>query len=178
MHERLAAAQPWLSTVARLFLAGVFALAAWPKLLDPDGTVRSVRAYRLVPETFVHVFAYGLPLFELALCALLLVGLGTRWAAVVTGLLMVGFICGIASAWARGLRIECGCFGAATTGTVEDPVPGYVKRILEDLGFLAVALFLARWPRSRFALDSLLWPPEPFEPDAQDTPASDVPAQA
>src|SRR5436309_14751811 len=73
-------ARPWLSLAARLVLAVVFAAAGWPKLMDPDGTVRSVRAFRLVPEVFVPALGYGLPMLELVLALLLLVGLLTRWA--------------------------------------------------------------------------------------------------
>ena len=95
--------RPWLSLAARLVLAVVFAVAGWPKLLDPDGTIHSVRAFRLVPEAFVPAFGYGLPVLELALALLLLVGLLTRPAAAVTGVLLVMFMVGIAAAWARGL---------------------------------------------------------------------------
>ena len=45
----------------------------------------------------------------------LVLGLLTRAAAVLSALLFVAFIVGIASAWARGLQIECGCFGGGGT---------------------------------------------------------------
>ena len=38
-------------------------------------------------------------------------GLLTRPVAVLSALMLAGFVIGIASAWARGLQIECGCFG-------------------------------------------------------------------
>src|SRR4051812_25599285 len=79
---------PSAPPAGRLVLAVVFAAAGWPKLLDPDGTVRSVRAYRLVPEALVPAFGYGLPVLELALALLLLVGLLTRWSAAVAGVLL------------------------------------------------------------------------------------------
>jgi len=152
---RLSGWQPWLATLARLVLAGVWFTAGWPKLLDTEGTVRSVRAFQLVPEALVRPFAYGLPALELVLGVLLLVGLGTRLAAAVTAALMVMFLVGIVSAWTRGLSINCGCFG--NTGTaVADPVPGYIKDILRDLGFLALAAFLAWRPLSRLSLDARL----------------------
>ncbi len=153
--SRRATAQPWLSLAGRLFLAGVWILAGWPKLVDPRGTWRSVVAFDLVPAGLTHVFAYGLPLVELALAVLLLLGLTTRWAALVTAAMMVMFLFGISMAWGRGLAIECGCFGNSGA-TVLDPVPGYVHDILRDTGYLAVALLLARWPVSRFSLDGLL----------------------
>jgi uncharacterized membrane protein YphA (DoxX/SURF4 family) len=148
-------AQPWLSLAARLVLAAVFAAAGWPKLLDPDGTVRSVRAFRLVPEVLVPAFGYGLPMLELALAALLLVGLLTRWAAAVVAVLLVLFLVGIAAAWARGLSIECGCFGASGAPVV-DPTAGYRLDLLRDAGLLLVAGWLVARPAGRLSLDTRL----------------------
>ena len=155
MSGRLSAWQPWLSTAARIFLAGVFLLAGWPKLLDSEATVRSVRAFRLLPETLVAPFGYALPMMELVIAALLLAGLFTRVAALITSGMMVMFLFGIASAWARGLSIECGCFGN-TGSLVINPVPGYIEDILRDTGFLIVALGLARWPFSALSADRFL----------------------
>lgn len=153
--KRLMVWQPWLTTLARLALAGVWLTAGWPKLIDSEGTVRSVRAFQLLPESLVRPFAYGLPMLELILGVLLLIGLGTRVAAVITAGLMVMFLFGIGAAWARGLSINCGCFG--NTGTaVADPVPGYIKDILRDLGFLALAAFITWRPLSRLSLDARL----------------------
>ncbi len=155
VSARLGDRQPWLSTAARLLLAGVFLAAGSPKLVDPEGTVRSVRAFEILPEALVRPFAYGLPMLELLLALLLLVGLGTRLAGAVSAVLMLVFLGGIASAWVRGLSIDCGCFGNVGTA-VPDPVPGYVRDILRDLLFLGAALLLVVRPRSRFALDGVL----------------------
>lgn len=154
--------QPWLSTAARLFLAGVLAVAGWPKLLDAEGTVRSVRAFQILPEGLVRPFAYGLPMVELVLALLLVLGLGTRIAGAATAVLMIVFLGGIASAWARGLAIDCGCFGS-TGNAVPDPVPGYVRDIFRDLLFLGAAVLLTLSPRSRLSIDGLLGlTPEPL----------------
>ena len=147
--------QPWLSLAARLVLAVVFAVAGWPKLLDPDGTIHSVRAFRLVPEAFVPVFGYGLPVLELAVALLLLLGLLTRAAAAVTGVLLIMFMIGIVAAWARGLAIECGCFGASS-GPVVDPTRGYALDLLRDAGLLLLAAWLVVFPASRLSLDARL----------------------
>lgn len=153
--ERLNRASPWFATLVRLALAAVWLLAGWPKLLDTEGTVRSVRAFQLLPEALVRPFAYGLPALELVLGILLIIGLGTRLTSALTGALMVMFIFGIAMAWGRGLSINCGCFGSSSE-IVLDPVPGYVRDILRDVGLLAMAAFLVWRPHSRFSLDGLL----------------------
>lgn len=169
LSTRLSAWQPWLSTAARLLLAGVFLTAGWPKFLDTEGTVRSVRAFEILPEALVRPFAYGLPVVELVLALLLLLGLGTRIAGAFTALLMVVFLGGIASAWMRGLSIDCGCFGNTGQGVV-DPVPGYVKDLFRDALFLGAACLLVVAPRSRICLDGLL--------GLTPAPAAPVPASA
>ncbi len=149
------AVAPLVSLGARLVLAAVFAASGWPKLTDPDGTLRSVRAFRLVPEALVPAFGYALPAVELAVALLLLVGLVTRAAALVTAGLLVMFVVGIVAAWARGLSIDCGCFGA-TGAEVADPVRGYVVDLLRDGALLALALWLAARPGSPLSADRRL----------------------
>lgn len=165
MQQHLTRWQRWLSTAARLFLAGVFAVAGWPKLVNAEDTVRSVRGFQILPEALVPPFAFALPVVELAIAALLVIGLFTRIAALVYAGMMVMFLGGIVSAWARGLSIDCGCFGNAGT-LVTDPVPGYIRDILRDTGLLLLALAVARWPRGVLDVDRYLGlAPAPREVD-------------
>ena len=80
---------------------------------------------------------------EIAVGLLLVLGLFTRPAAVVGGLLMVAFLIGIISAWARGLTIDCGCFGGG--GTIAAAQTHYLSETLRDVG-LALCAALARRP--------------------------------
>jgi len=141
-----------LGVVARLVTAAVFAAAGLAKAGDPAGTVRAVRAYRLLPEAAVPAFAHALPWVELAVAALLLAGLATRAVAGLAALLLAAFVAAVASAGARGLRIDCGCFGGGG-GTVAQT--HYLTEIARDLVLLAVALVAAA-VRPRLALDTLL----------------------
>jgi uncharacterized membrane protein YphA (DoxX/SURF4 family) len=153
---RWTATQPWLSTLARLVLGAVWIAAGAAKLPDLAESVRAVRAYRLLPETLVPLVGAGLPLLEVALGILLILGLGTRVGAAVSAVLMLAFVIGIASVWARGLRIDCGCFGGGgdlAAGTA----PSYAPELARDLALLAVSGALARWPRSRWSLDGWLF---------------------
>ncbi|MFC1416887.1 MauE/DoxX family redox-associated membrane protein [Streptacidiphilus cavernicola] len=151
------AAADWIGTAARVGLAVVWGWAGYAKIGDPEAAAQAVRAYRLLPEALVKPFGYGLPFLEMALALLLLVGLGTRIAAMVSGLLLVVYIGSIASVWARGISIDCGCFGGG--GAVSASKTAYLQEILRDLGFLLVAAWLIRRPRSRLSLDGLLAAP-------------------
>ena len=141
-----------VSTVARVVLGVVLLVAGAIKVADPVTSEQAVRAYDLLPDGLVTPVGWGLPFLEVALGLLLLVGFGTRIAAAVGGVLMIVFIAAVSSAWARGLSIDCGCFGGG--GQVEPGQTQYVQEILRDTGLLALAAWLVRFPRSRFALDT------------------------
>ena len=152
-----------VSLVARLVLGATFAVSGALKLVDPAESVRAVRAYRLLPEALAVPVGQGLPLLEITLAALLLLGYGTRLAAAAAGVLLVLFIGGVTSAWARGLAIDCGCFGGG--GDIAPKDTRYLQEILRDVGLLLAAGWLVVHPGRHVSLDRLLHP-------ALHTPAS------
>ena len=78
-----------------------------------------------------------------------------RGTSVVSALLFVAFIIGISSAWARGLSIDCGCFGGG--GEIPDAAAKYPGEIARDVGLLALSLWLVVRPASRLALENVLF---------------------
>jgi uncharacterized membrane protein YphA (DoxX/SURF4 family) len=147
--------QRWLTTLARLVLGTVMLVAGALKVASPDDAVRAVQAYRLLPYAATHPVGYGLPLLEIVVGLLLILGLGTRVAAVLTGVLMVVYIAAIISVWVRGLSIDCGCFGGGGTITPQGRATRYSTEIARDLLFLGLASWIAVYPASRWALDRI-----------------------
>ncbi|WP_433347968.1 MauE/DoxX family redox-associated membrane protein [Micromonospora sp. CA-111912] len=152
---RWPAVRPWLGVAARLGLAAVWLVAGGTKVGDLAASGRAVNAYQVLPYDVATVIGAALPFVELALGLLLLVGLATRLAAGVSAALLVVFVAGIASAWARGLAIDCGCFGSGGQ-LAAGQAPSYLPEILRDLGFLALAGFLLSWPRTPVSMDGWL----------------------
>ena len=111
-------AAPWIGILARLVVGGVWLVAGLLKLPDPAQNVRSVRAYQLLPEAVVPTLGHLLPVLEVLVGVCLLLGVLTRFAAVLSALMLAAFVVGISSAWSRGLAIECGCFGGGAGPTV------------------------------------------------------------
>jgi uncharacterized membrane protein YphA (DoxX/SURF4 family) len=146
----------WVGLLARLVLGAVLVVAGALKVGHLETSARAVRAYQLFSYDVAGWIGYGLPVLELAIGALLVLGLFTRTAAVVGGTLMVVFIAGIASAWARGLSIDCGCFGEG--GTIDPSQTAYLPEILRDVGLLACATWLVIRPRTALGLDGWLFP--------------------
>lgn len=142
----------WIGLLVRVVLGSVWVVAGLLKLPDPAASVRAVRAYQLLPESVVPLVGYGLPVLEVIVGILLLAGLLTRVSAALSALLFVAFIIGISAAWARGLSIDCGCFGGG--GYEADAASEYPWELARDLGLLLASLWLVRRPASRWALDN------------------------
>lgn len=140
-----------VGTLARLGLAAVWLFSGVPKALDPDQTYVAVRAYDVLPPLGVELVAGVLPWLEITLGVLLLLGLGTRAVAVASAALLVVFVAGVVSAWARGLSIDCGCFGGGGTVAPEDTT--YGTELLRDAAFLLLAGWLVVRPRTLAAVD-------------------------
>jgi uncharacterized membrane protein YphA (DoxX/SURF4 family) len=135
-----------VGTVARLGLAAVFLVSGVLKAIDPDGTYVAVRAYDVLPKAAVAAVAVVLPWLEIALGLLLLAGLATRAVAVAGAGLLLVFVAGVTQAWARGLSIDCGCFGGG--GVVDPGQAAYGRELLRDAGFLLLAGWLIVRPRT------------------------------
>jgi uncharacterized membrane protein YphA (DoxX/SURF4 family) len=96
----------------RLALGGVWLYAAYTKLKDSWLLfAMSIDSYHLLPEWGVLTVARTLPWIELALGILLVGGLLLRYASIVSAAILTVFFCAMVSAYARGLAIDCGCFG-------------------------------------------------------------------
>ena len=153
--RRDTAVWPWISTVARLGLAAVFLIAGGLKVGDLAASGRAVNAYDLMSYDTAKIVGAVQPFLEIALGLLLLIGLAMRLSAGIAAVLLLIFIAGIASAWARGLQIDCGCFskgGELAGGRTAE----YGLEILRDAGFLILAGILLVKPRTRYSLDGLL----------------------
>ena len=148
---RLAAVARWVSTGARLVLGGVFLVAGVLKAIDPQSSVAAVRAYQLLPTSLTTIVGWGLPFAEIALGLLLLAGIATRAVAAAAAILLVVFMAAVVSAAARGLSIDCGCFGGG--GEVAPGQTAYGIELVRDAGLLLLAVWLVWQPRSRLALD-------------------------
>jgi hypothetical protein len=118
--------RPWLGTLVRLGLAAVWLVAGGTKVGDLAASGRAVNAYDVMPYDVAKVVGAALP---------------------------VVFIAGIASAWARGLQIDCGCFGSGGQ-LAAGQSPTYGPEIARDLGFLVLAGFLLIYPLTRWSVDS------------------------
>ncbi len=140
---------------ARLLLGGVLIWAGASKVGKPLTSERAVQAYEIFPMDLAGWIGLALPFVEVVLGVLLVLGLFTRPVAIISTLLMLAFIVGISQAWARGLTIDCGCFGGG--GQVGADETRYPQEIARDAGFVLAGAWLCWRPRSLASLDRILF---------------------
>jgi uncharacterized membrane protein YphA (DoxX/SURF4 family) len=159
---------PWVGLLARLLVGGVWVWAGVLKLPHPEASVTAVRAYQLLPTSVADDVGHLLPMVEVVLGACLILGLLARATGVVSAVLQLAFIVGIASVWSRGISINCGCFGDG--GHDPDAFGKYPWEIVRDTGLLLLSLLVAWLRRTPFALDNLLFPNPPEDRDVEEGP--------
>lgn len=143
---------PWAGLLARLTIAGVWIVAGGLKAFNSYSAGAAVRAYEIFPPTLATTVGHILPWVEIGLGALLILGMFTRYTAAASAVLLALFIGGIASAWARGLTIDCGCFGGG--GTVEPGQTKYLQEIVRDTGLILLCALLILRPKTALSFDS------------------------
>jgi uncharacterized membrane protein YphA (DoxX/SURF4 family) len=146
---------PWLGLVARLVVGGVFLVSGAIKLPDPAQSVAAVRAYEALPSSLVTPVGQLLPVLEVVIGLLLVLGLLTRSAAAAAAVLLVVFVVGIVSVWVRGIEIDCGCFGDG--GYDPDAVSRYPWEIARDVGLFIAAIYLTTLKSTKLSLDSRIF---------------------
>jgi len=111
----------------------------------------AVRSYEMLPIPLANFLGYTLPWIEIGLGLLLIVGVTVKISGALGALTMLAFIIAIAQAWARGLSIDCGCFGGG--GAIDPEDTKYLSEIIRDIGLMALGIFLYFYPKGRFALE-------------------------
>jgi uncharacterized membrane protein YphA (DoxX/SURF4 family) len=135
----------WLTLVTRLVVGGIFIYSAIYKIVDPGNFGRFIWNYHIVPGSLINLMALILPWVELLVGLGLILGILYRGAALLVNGMTVVFIIALASAVARDLNIDCGCFGDSESAR---------EALIRDIGLLLLTLQIwfsrsRRWLCSR-----------------------------
>ena len=110
----------WLLIAGRLTLAGIFLYAGYEKFRAPWLQFAiSVDSFKAVPDSWIEPIARTLPICEILLGVALLSSLLARWFSLIATLLLTLFLSVGIRAYAKGLQVDCGCFGAGKSEGID-----------------------------------------------------------
>jgi uncharacterized membrane protein YphA (DoxX/SURF4 family) len=119
--------------VCQILIGLLFAASALAKMGDLHSFAVEVHNFRILPVAVENLVAMILPWVELVAALALLFGVRARSGSIVVASMLSVFTLAVLIAMARGLDIECGCFGTADGTRV-----GGLK-LLENGGMLLLA---------------------------------------
>ena len=102
----------WLLFIFRVIVGGVFIWAGVLKIVDPLDFASTIKNYQAFPGPLIFPIALVLPWIEVLSGVGLIAGILKRSSALITSLLLAGFMALVGSALLRGIDTACGCFGA------------------------------------------------------------------
>jgi len=123
--------------VLRWAIAGVFAYAGIRKVLAPQDFADSIASFAILPNGLINIVALSLPPFEILLALAVVTRVQRRPALLGLAVLTAVFMAALGSAIARGIAVDCGCFGSE-----EPSATAAWKALLRDIPLLAAALWL------------------------------------
>lgn len=126
-----------IDLVSRIVVSAIFIISAVAKIANFDDTVIAVIGYEIIKPDLATYTAIGIIAMEIILAAWGILGWKKQLFYQISITIFVAFIMLIASAWARGLEINCGCFGSSEVP--ENPTLGYIKDIVRDTLFIVVS---------------------------------------
>jgi uncharacterized membrane protein YphA (DoxX/SURF4 family) len=160
--------------IARLLGGGLFALAGFLKLQSPKAFALSIGSLKVLPpgmqDTLAPILAYFVPWLEITLGLALVAGLWAREAALLLALTVTSFTIALASVIARGMSVDCGCFGDALDGIFGGSKVGW-HSIARNVFFLMLFSWVAFRGGGAFSLDARLAAAAP-PPSAEPEPAA------
>jgi uncharacterized membrane protein YphA (DoxX/SURF4 family) len=131
--------------IFRLIVGGVFIWAGISKIADPLSFAQNVRNYQLVGPALSFLTAIFLPWVELIAGMWIIIGIYPRSSALLISCLLMFFILLVLITMARGLDVDCGCFGTFSRRADW-------QLIAEDSLWLALSLALLFSPANDFCL--------------------------
>ncbi len=126
----------YLLLLIRVFISFIFIYASIEKISNPQEFSQAIANYKILPTSFVNIFALTLPWVELISGILLLFGVSVKENSFIITALLAIFIVAIIVSLLRGLDINCGCFG-----TINGSKVGLTK-ILEDTILFLLGIIL------------------------------------
>lgn len=100
--------------VFRILVGITLLWSATEHLKNPQFFLISIIRYELFWDELAKLVAFAVPIIELVLAVCLIANYSPKVTVPLSSILFIGFAAVQATAYFRGMEIDCGCFGTST----------------------------------------------------------------
>jgi uncharacterized membrane protein YphA (DoxX/SURF4 family) len=143
------------TVLLRLIVGGIFLVSGLAKIADPVRFLLTLREFRLFPRVLESFLAVYLPWLEFLLGLCVVLGILHRTSALLIAGLNGFFIVAIGLLIARGIEVDCGCFGLLAD-VLHLPDRADWKAIVRDLVFMVMCVYLFRSETDAWTVEGYL----------------------
>jgi uncharacterized membrane protein YphA (DoxX/SURF4 family) len=138
----------YVQIALQLIIGAVFVYASYNKMFDQIAFAKSIYGYKFVPDFLINIMAIIVPPLEFIAGLFLMFGLLRKGSSLVIIVLLSVFLIALVQAYARGLDIDCGCFGS--TAADKTTSGDILIRIFQDILLLLGAIIIFKFSRSKY----------------------------
>ena len=138
----------YINLIIRVTVGLIFITFAAGKIAEPAPFAKSIANYDMLPYKLVNLLAIILPWIEIIAGLFLFFGVKLKANILLIASMLVVFNIAVATAWARGLDIECGCYADIAKQKVG------LQKLIENFLMLIALLFLYFFPNNKFAFEN------------------------
>lgn len=136
---------PIIILICRIIVGYIFLSFGISKLAEPALFAKEISHYDIAPLWSINLIAIFIPWIEILAGLMFLLGVLPKTNSIIIGGLLVFFIIMVASAWARGLNINCGC-------SQVNPTPVGLKKIIENSISLIMCIIVYLYPTKKLTI--------------------------
>lgn len=143
----------YLTSIFRIFIGLLFIYSSSFKILDLYNFGNIIILYDIIPKTLAPYAAIIMPVLELIIGILLVIGFRIKPTSLLTGILFIFFIIIISINIYRGNNFDCGCFDLSQFGI--DEKIGF-PLLIRDIIFLFILFLILYAKRHPFSIDKIV----------------------
>ena len=144
-----------ISFLLRVTIGGIFTVSGLSKIADPISFYSTLMGFRILPDFLLNFAAVFLPWLELLLGLSVVLGVLYTTGALMLAALNTAFALAIVSVIARGIDIDCGCFGLLAD-ILHIPDKADWTAIVRDMIFTAMSYYIFHVKTTMFSLENYL----------------------
>jgi uncharacterized membrane protein YphA (DoxX/SURF4 family) len=148
---RIVSRSSYTLLVLRILLGGTFLFAGFAKIGNVSALIGEIEKYQILPVVLAQAYGHVLPILEIMVGLLLVLGIKLRISSAIGGLLVLSFTIAKLAAISRGLDIGvCGCLGTAV------PLMS-TQSLAIDFILLGLSIYIILFGNKSFSIAWPLW---------------------